>query len=262
MLKRYSFINWVLFGTLIVTGFNSAGTYASASGREVGVELPPIQVIEKENFRALVALIEEKIGPDFSSIRKKFVLELLVNGGDNPYIMKAEADREGRNAIVRLWGGMPRSPLMSIDGIALVICHEIGHHLGGAPKRLDQTWSSAEGQADYWGANVCLKKLWTGQNHQDYLPKEIKPEATALCHGSKVSPDDFSYCLRALMASKSMVDVLKEMKHMTRNIDFDEIPATPDSGQTFTDHPSIACRFRTYIAAVTNLDRPRCWFKD
>lgn len=40
---------------------------------------------------------------------------------------------------------------MTRDGLALVICHELGHHFGGAPKSTVplKKWNSYKGQVDY-----------------------------------------------------------------------------------------------------------------
>ena len=52
-----------------------------------------------------------------------------------------------------------------------MICHEVGHHLGGAPfmpKYYEDYYlfrGSSEGQADYYAANTCLKKWFSGEDH-------------------------------------------------------------------------------------------------
>ncbi|MFN8846422.1 MAG: hypothetical protein ACK5V3_16885 [Bdellovibrionales bacterium] len=39
-----------------------------------------------------------------------------------------------------------------------IYCHELGHFLGGHPKK-SNGWASTEVQSDYWSAQVCLPQL-------------------------------------------------------------------------------------------------------
>lgn len=61
-------------------------------------------------------------------------------------------------ASVRIFGGMIRTPEMTEDVLAAVLCHELGHFLGGEPYQdiLFAEWASVEGQADFFAASVCL----------------------------------------------------------------------------------------------------------
>ncbi len=43
-----------------------------------------------------------------------------------------------------------------------VLCHEVGHRLGGPPFKTSESergWSSTEGQSDFYAASVCLPKI-------------------------------------------------------------------------------------------------------
>lgn len=46
-----------------------------------------------------------------------------------------------------------------------MLCHELGHHLGGAPFKPDISWMSTEGQADYFSGSTCLKKIWRDEDN-------------------------------------------------------------------------------------------------
>lgn len=48
----------------------------------------------------------------------------------------------GIEVIIYLYGGFPRHPEITADGYALVLCHELGHHLGGLPEKSNE-WSGA-----------------------------------------------------------------------------------------------------------------------
>ncbi|CAB4149789.1 hypothetical protein UFOVP558_32 [uncultured Caudovirales phage] len=60
--------------------------------------------------------------------------------------------------MIDAFGGLARHPKMTKNAFIAVLCHELGHHIGGAPKyRAD--WASNEGQSDYFATLRCMKKL-------------------------------------------------------------------------------------------------------
>ena len=62
---------------------------------------------------------------------------------------------------ITVYGGIARRPELTLDGLAFVVCHEIGHGYGGKPdKRAPLFKVSVEGQADYYGARSCLPKIF------------------------------------------------------------------------------------------------------
>ena len=44
--------------------------------------------------------------------------------------------KETAEFVVVVYGGLPKHPLITEDAYVLILCHEIGHHLGGAPSNL------------------------------------------------------------------------------------------------------------------------------
>lgn len=53
-----------------------------------------------------------------------------------------------------------RYPGMTRAGLALVLAHETGHHLGGPPYDPALPLISWQGQADYWAANEGMTKVF------------------------------------------------------------------------------------------------------
>ena len=49
--------------------------------------------------------------------------------------VNAYASRSGDTWQIHMFGGLARHETITSDGFALVVCHEIGHHIGGAPKK-------------------------------------------------------------------------------------------------------------------------------
>ena len=79
---------------------------------------------------------------------------------------------------VSITGGLARRPEMNKEGIQLVLCHELGHHLGGfafaapalpipIPIPIGQAWAANEGQSDYFAAHVCSRRLWQTEKEKN-----------------------------------------------------------------------------------------------
>lgn len=66
--------------------------------------------------------------------------------------------------------------------LAFVLCHEVGHLLGGAPKKASSTWASTEAQSDFYATSVCLKLLY--RKHPELIKMKVKSvnEVVGECH--------------------------------------------------------------------------------
>lgn len=64
---------------------------------------------------------------------------------------------------VALKGGLVRDMDLELEGIALVLAHELAHHYGGPP--LFPAGLSCEGQADYRGVRNIMRKVWFGESY-------------------------------------------------------------------------------------------------
>ncbi len=71
--------------------------------------------------------------------------------------LNAQAFRLGPTAAyVRGYGGLARHRDIGLEGLALAIAHEIGHHKGGEPASLYFHWLSNDKRADEWARTVGL----------------------------------------------------------------------------------------------------------
>src|SRR5262245_7988071 len=57
-------------------------------------------------------------------------------------IINAQAWLEGDRKHVTVYGGLVRHPTIRSSGLALMLAHETGHHLGGPPFDPDLRWPS------------------------------------------------------------------------------------------------------------------------
>lgn len=200
--------------------------------------------------------------------------------------VNAYAYRNGRQWIIAMFGGFARHRSITYDGFASVACHEMGHHLGGAPLVRRDPWASNEGQADYYATVKCLKRFFEKDDNEKILAgRKLDPIAVKTCESEHRGRQDQLLCIRATMAGVSLAGVLKDLEG-------GRLPAlaTPDKtkvSKTNDQHPHGQCRLDTYFqgslcsqspySAVSSRDpatgycydpntytrglRPRCWYK-
>jgi hypothetical protein len=198
-----------------------------------------------------------------------------------------------RSLILRQWevnmfGGLARHATITPDGFALVLCHEIGHHIGGAPKydSFMNRWASNEGQSDYFAVSKCLRRaFWNDDNAAVISRMKIPNSLVMACNKTNKNRDDYSLCVRTAMAGMSVANLFASMRSKP-GPQFE----TPDRSKVSTtnhSHPDYQCRLDTYFqAALCEVDyrenvsqsnevtgtchganghriglRPACWFK-
>lgn len=201
----------------------------------------------------------------YAPIAKNFGYELVIEGDWEDSTVNAYTYRSGKTWYVEMFGGLARRQEITLDAFRLVICHELGHQVGGAPFK---SWASIEGQSDYYAVHVCGKKMWK------MLKNETKVTVTNYCKAWRQS-DDQKICQRNLNAGQSLANLLATLQGAT-------LPkySTPDKTVVkYTDpnHPKAQCRLDTYLAGSQcqkdwkdiniptseNMvcdNRPKCWY--
>lgn len=182
----------------------------------------------------------------YASMFKHLGGQLKVERRWTDSTVNAMADQNGDLWQVHMFGGLARRPEITEDGFAMVICHEIGHHLGGYPFIDSTEWAANEGQSDYYASLACAEKVFgvnleLAAKAQGQLPTKIKD----LC--DKAHPNNKDFCYRTMAASKSISDLLAHLEQS--EVDF----LTPDKNvvsQTDNAHPHAQCRLDTYMAGV------------
>ena len=111
--------------------------------------------ITRKQYDAVMDRVQEIYAPLIAARGARLVIKRLW---DDPTV-NASAERRGNDYIVNMYGGLARHAAITQDGLALVVCHEIGHHIGGAPKYSGQ-WAANEGQADYFANLKCLHRVF------------------------------------------------------------------------------------------------------
>jgi hypothetical protein len=196
--------------------------------------------------------------------------------------VNSDTDTEGTTWVINSYGGLARYKGMTADGYAAVACHELGHHLGGAPQFSDGSNMSVEGEADYHVGTKCLRKYFATDDNVSLMKAQtIDPLVISRCTATFAGNDEqVAICERASMAGFVVADILRDLSGDPA-IGYN----TPDPSvvtTTFEDHPASQCRLDTYFAsavcgvssdiAFDNNDytvgacvtgagaRPACWF--
>jgi hypothetical protein len=201
--------------------------------------------------------------------------------------VNAYAEREDGTWKVSMFGGLARHSTVTADGFRLVICHEIGHHIGGAPRYAGEDWASNEGEADYFATLKCLRRVWQHEDNAAVIRKLNAPLYLKWsCFKEWRSKTDRDICVRAAMAGSSVANLFGALGSEAKPAKFN----TPDKKKvevTYDAHPDTQCRLDTYFQGalceksfneeIGQQDevtgschgsggqkiglRPRCWFK-
>jgi len=245
------------------------------------VKGPPSKVTEQDFFDIASRL--EKLYIPF--IKNNYQVDFVIEKDWKDNTVNSYATREIDTFKVHILGGIARASGMTRDSLALVICHEIGHHLGGAPKTfLYDRWPSAEGQADYFATSKCLKKYYQEYSFEEVpIDRNIPEKVMADCRARNTNGKEEKICIKVALASLAFADFLNNMPNNKIKVDL----LTPDTrevkGTNTNDYPRPQCRFDTLYAGTmcnahpdslfSNTDpnigactttpgsRPLCWYK-
>lgn len=280
---------WILFGLFAVT------LNANASSKMCSGFLPPNDMyIPVHTGPAALAtgITRDQFNGALGRLYNEYRGEVAARGGTlvitrrwTDGTVNAEALQDKGKWYVIMYGGMARHPAINYDGFMAVACHEIGHHLGGAPLYQGEDWPSVEGAADYYAMLKCLRRVFRNDDNEKILAgRRLDRNIVAACEAEHRGRQDQLLCIRGGMAGISLAEVLAAL-------DSGSAPkvTTPDKrrvSQTYEDHPRAQCRLDTYFQAalcrvpvaqsLSKYDyrpgscadsrsyarglRPRCWF--
>lgn len=203
------------------------------------------QGVTKAEFDEVIDRVEELYAPVIRRLGGELIVKRMWENGT----VNASANRVDNKYIVNMFGGLARHRVMTKDGLALVICHELGHHIGGAPK-IGTRWATNEGQSDYFAGLKCLRHVFANQDNVEYVRNlTVDAAAERECSKSFSSQQDRAICLRSSMAGMVAANMFKELRKESRSPEFD----SPDSSKvekTFHGHPATQCRLDTYFAGT------------
>lgn len=222
-----------------------------------------------------------------SSIDQNYNKEIQVIGSWPSNTVNAYAEQSDKAWLILINGGLARHKAITTDGLKAVLCHELGHHAGGFPKKNTNRWSSAEGQADYYSTMKCLRRLWENENNSLALQNQVIPDIVKNeCAETYTSESEKTLCQRMSLAGQSVALLIQDIDHDSIIPKFE----TPDPlivRSINYMHPYAQCRLDTFFNGALcskskdedfdNQDevigachsrngdqrgqRPKCWFK-
>jgi hypothetical protein len=198
---------------------------------------------EKE-FKDSIKAFEQFFSP---TIDRDHNAELIIFGSWASNTVNAYAEKSNKKVMVTIYGGLARHKAITKDGFTAVLCHELGHHFGGYPKKSTNRWSSAEGQADYYATMKCLRRIWEKDNNELIIANEVIPETLkSECAKTYIDTKSQKLCERMGLAGRSVA-------HMIQDLDHDSLVAkfeTPDPlvvrAMNYL-HPYGQCRLDTFF---------------
>lgn len=230
----------------------------------------------------------QKVSKIYVPIADNLGVDLAFYKSWSSNTVNAYADRSYENHWnVTFYGGLARHETITMDGFTLVVCHELGHHFGGAPQKTGNTWSSAEGQADYYAPLKCLRRVWEKEDNEAAVASLHVPEFVKnKCETSFNDHKDRLICMRSSLAGLSVALLMQAIEYESITPQFNT-PSTEIVNSTYLMHPAPQCRLDTYFQGAlcpvkleeeldeTNTklgachpangdkvgNRPMCWFK-
>lgn len=242
--------------------------------------------LTEQQFNDAITKVETIYAPIVSSLGGNLVVD---RNWDDPTV-NAYAQQMGKTWKVSMFGGLARHETITEDGMALVVCHELGHHIGGAPRKVSpwsSPWASNEGQADYFATLKCLRRVWMSENNEEIISQmEVPKTLSDACGRGHLWNADYAICVRGGMAGMSVSRLFQALRNASVAPKFD----TPDPKvvtRTDDNHPEYQCRLDTYfqgalceksfnedVSAASEVTgtchgstgqtvglRPLCWFK-
>lgn len=175
----------------------------------------------------------------------------------------ALASMENRKRKVVLNLGLILHPKVTKDVLTLIGCHEVGHHLGGPPRKLEPPLSY-EGQADYFAPQACFDRWITLTPPGSY---SIRPEIQQYCRTLvPFRRGTVESCFRTLEASVLLAEIFAGIKRVASvpRLEQQEIMRVAES---LADHGTPQCRLDTFRNGFlqfqkTEMPRPGCWFRE
>lgn len=288
MQKFFILISLIFLSIQVSQGCDSEGKTGFAPKNNLWIgETNSLSEMTEAEFNQVIDRVESIYTPIIEAKGKKFeIIRKWKDGTVNAY-----AQQSGKTWKVSMFGGLARHKEATVDGFALVLCHETGHHLGGAPKTTSlfgrSTWASNEGQSDYWGSMKCLRKFMEKDDNVGIVANlNVDPVVKERCEKTFTHENDVAMCIRGAYAGLALGNLLNSLSRSETRVKFDT-PSKKVVSRTNMKHPPAQCRLDTYFSGsvcerdhysdVDNVNadqgvcnrkqrdssgiRPLCWFK-
>ncbi len=176
--------------------------------------------------------------------------------------INAQALRFDESKLIIVYGGLVREPTTTPDSLALMICHEVGHHQGGKPYFPDgdgkDTWASAEGAADYYSIRGCFTRI---ASMMKTPTARLSERDEALLEQTCANSTKPTVCRRALQSGALMARLQWNVFSNNQPVPALDAEETNLPPATLLGYPSPQCRLDTFRASALLQERPACWYR-
>lgn len=212
----------------------------------------PVSDVTEQDY---IQIIQRFMGFATADIYAQYRKPLLIpNEWESPFFA-GYAKLDEKYAQISLWGGLVRAPGSTHGALVAILCHELGHLLGGEPRQriAGADWASLEGQSDFFAAKTCMPRFFKAYPQ---FSLNISEEVVKKC-------GDDLICQKTLQAGLEMMNLLQRysFKEYTP-VDLQTL--APATEELITSYPSEQCRLDTYVHGARCHDKdclpPPCWF--
>lgn len=209
--------------------------------------------ITKEEFESISELGTKA----YKSYIKKFGADFTIAPQWDNNNLNATAIKKGSEWKVILFGGLAKFSGVTKDGYTVVLCHEIGHLVGGFPfynQSSDEaklSYRSTEGNADYFATHDCFQRLFIEDTENNKKAEENSSDfVKEICKNTHEDTNRQQICMRAINASHGFwSSFLTHLKSGTKVSLEQKDPKVVD--KTVSSYPSFQCRVDTSVAGAT-----------
>ena len=208
------------------------------------------QGVSEQDYQYIRSRLLELYGTRAKVFGGKLVIKDLWKLGR----VNASASRAINSWYVNMFGGLARVSHMTRDAYLHAICHELGHHFGGAPKKTFEgsEWSSAEAQSDYFATSKCFTEFVEIEDNTAWL--ELN-SAVIPNHIAKQCEQTFSeegieraaVCKRSIYAAETLMKIISNLKKEAKEPSLRE-KELQITDQTMIMYPSTQCRLDTLVS--------------
>lgn len=223
-------------------------------------------------FKKLVDVFHQEFDQE---LRQKNSLMIINNptGGDADFWWKMDQRHASYSSyqdpngslthFLFLFGGYARIPGMTIEGVAMTLCHELGHGIGSAPLKEcgEKRCASVEGQADYFAARFCIKRILKRLPVTLSTPLDSYTEQK--CQERFKTKSELEMCYRSfrVLENERLFFRTEEGSAVETYYDRPDLSVVDKVELDPYFYPEAQCRLDTMVNGILELERPLCWWR-
>ena len=227
---------------ILFLSFNAIGSIIPLNNLKISKNVK--SNINEMKFNQLIDSVVLAYNDEIPSYGAK---EFIVNRFWEDERVNASSGKKNGNFILNIYGGLARFSPVTEDAFKLILCHEMGHLIGGAPTWKPFNDASSEGQADYFATLKCFRRIHLNSTIQKPTIR-IHPTALVKCDQYHQSDFDKNLCYKSTLAQESLSRTIKELANLADLPDFDTKDPYVRMFTIFNGYPNPQCRLDTMFA--------------